>query len=154
MSPLPIVMWPDKRLRTECGLVYAFDQELRDLADVMLATMYAARGRGLAAPQVGVLKRLFVMDDGWKSGNPEPLVCVNPTVAQISTDKKSGVEQCLSIPNYPVTVKRYTEVQLRWSDLDGNVHHRALSGSAAVIAQHEADHLDGKLILEQMDHAV
>ncbi len=121
---------------------------LRRLAADMLATMYAAGGRGLAAPQVGVLFRVFVMDAGWKDGRPDPLVMLDPEILWRSPQMDSGAEQCLSVPDRVVAVSRPVTIDLGWYDLDGRHHLRQMSGTEARIAQHEADHLDGRLILE------
>lgn len=150
MAILPIVTHPDARLRAVCAPLGAVDEGVRRLAADMLETMYAAPGRGLAAPQVGVLRRLFVMDPGWKDGVPEPLVCIDPEIADPSSETATRTEGCLSIPDHPVAVTRPAEVTLRWTGLDGVRQERRLTGLAATVAQHEADHLDGRLIL---DHA-
>lgn len=149
MAVLPIVTHPDARLRALCAPVGAVDDETRRLAADMLDTMYAAPGRGLAAPQVGVLRRLFVMDPGWRDGAPEPLVCIDPEIADPSEETATSTESCLSIPGEPRAVTRPAAVTLRWTDLDGVRHARRLTGFAAVVAQHEADHLDGVLILDR-----
>jgi peptide deformylase len=153
MPVLPIVTVPDDRLRAVSAPVGAVDDAVRRLAADMLDTMYAAPGRGLAAPQVGVLRRLFVMDPGWKDGALEPLVCIDPEIADPSPDTATRIEGCLSIPDHPVAVTRPAAVTLRWTDLDGARHERRLTGFAAVVAQHEADHLDGRLILDHAPHA-
>lgn len=147
MSLRDIVFWPDARLEQICDRADPSDPALARLADDMLETMYAAPGRGLAAPQVGVLTRLFVMDAGWKAGTPDPLVCVNPVLQPLGAAVRSGEERCLSIPDTPMIVTRPARVRLSWTTLDGRAETRELDGEAAVIAQHEADHLDGRLIL-------
>ena len=115
----------------------------------MLETMYAAPGRGLAGPQVGVMKRLFVMDPTWKEGSPAPLVCLDPEIMWRSDDTAAGPEGCLSIPGVLTVVERATSVQLRWRDLDGALHDQVLTGFAAICAQHELDHLDGIVTLQR-----
>jgi peptide deformylase len=151
MSLLPIRLWPDPVLARRAEPVTAFDASLRLLADDMLETMYAAPGRGLAAPQVGVLRRLFVMDVGWKEGTPTPLVIVNPVLSQPSADTAVLGEGCLSIPEVLADVRRPAEVTLDWQDLEGQLHSARLTGFAARCAQHEADHLDGVLTLDRLD---
>jgi len=94
---LPIVLWPDPRLRETCAPVTDL-ADVQTLAADMLETMYDAPGRGLAAPQVGVMVRMFVMDAGWKEGKSDPLVCINPMFQEISEDRVAGEEGCLSIP--------------------------------------------------------
>jgi len=151
MSLLPILCYPDARLRRICLPVGTPGDEIRQLAADMLETMYAAPGRGLAAPQVGVLKRLFVMDPGWKEGAPAPLICLDPEILDASDEQATGPEGCLSIPDLPVSVSRPAWVLLRWHGLDGQMYTEKLTGMAAVCAQHELDHLNGRLIIDLMD---
>lgn len=142
---LPIRQVPDAILRRLCTPVAAFDADLAQLHDNMLATMYAAPGRGLAAPQVGVTQRLFVMDVTWKEGTPTPQVFVNPEVLEVSDDVVTQDEGCLSIPGDLVPVTRPASVSLRWQDLDGLTHNGQFSGFSAACVQHEIDHLNGIL---------
>jgi peptide deformylase len=153
MAVLHIVTHPDPRLRAVCAPVGAVDDAVRALAADMLETMYAAPGRGLAAPQVGVLRRLFVMDPGWRDGAPEPLVCIDPELTDPSAETATRTEGCLSIPDLPLPVARPAEITLRWTGLDGRRQERRLTGFAATVAQHEADHLDGVLILDRVEGA-
>lgn len=148
MAVLPVVLYPDPRLRALCAPVGQVDDAIRALAADMLETMYAAPGRGLAGPQVGVLRRIFVMDPGWREGTPEPLVCIDPEIADPSAEVATREEGCLSIPGRPVAVTRPAAITLRWTGLYGARQERRLAGFAAVVAQHEADHLDGRLILD------
>lgn len=149
MSVLPILEWPDPRLSRVCDPVG--DEDLSQLIADMFDTMYAAPGRGLAAPQVGVLKRLFVMDPGWKDGDRMPTVCIDPEIVEQSEEMETGVEGCLSIPDVPLSVTRPARVVMRWTDADGNRADHALEGFAAKCAQHELDHLNGKVIFNRVD---
>lgn len=151
MPLLPIVQFPDPMLRRPCTPVPGIDDELRQLATDMLETMYAAPGRGLAGPQVAVARRLFVMDCTWKEGNPSPRVCVNPVIIDASDTLVVNTEGCLSIPGVPAQVARPDWVLLRWTDLDGHEHEQRLDGFEAVCAQHELDHLNGRLCIDLMD---
>ena len=145
----PIVQIPDPVLRETCAPVEAFDAALRDLADDMLATMYDAPGRGLAAPQIGQPIRLFVMDVGWKEGEPRPQVFVNPEIVEASEERVTREEGCLSIPGRLSRVSRPAEVALRWQDLDGAPREGRFDGFAATCVQHELDHLDGVLCTDR-----
>ena len=146
---LPIMTYPDPVLQARAEPAgYLAWPELAQLAADLLATMYAAGGRGLAAPQVGVLRRIFVMDAGWKEGRPDPLVLVDPEIAMRSTLCDTAEERCLSIPDRPVMVRRPTGIEILSYDLDGMRISRALQGVPARIAQHEHDHLEGRLILD------
>ena len=150
MAVLPILHLPDPRLRQVCAAVDRFDPALKQLTDDLLETMYAAKGRGLAAPQVGVMQRVFVMDAGWKEGRPSPLVCVNPVIKDASGAAVS-VEGCLSIPDRPVRIERPAVVRLAWQDLAGRDCEGFFEGFAATCVQHERDHLDGILCIDYPD---
>lgn len=145
MSLLTIRTVPDDILRTVCEPVTAFDAALTHLSKDMLATMYNAPGRGLAAPQVGVTKRMFVMDVSWKTGEPTPEVFVNPVVISKSDTLVTQDEGCLSIPDRIIPVTRPAEVRLSWMTLEGDTVTRDFTGFAAACVQHEIDHLDGVL---------
>lgn len=147
MSVLPVLRWPDERLKQVCGPVSG---DVSALAADMLHTMYAAKGRGLAAPQVGQMLRLFVMDTTWKEGARAPRVFVNPEITPVSERMDSGEEACLSIPGVAARVLRPAEVLIRWSDLDGTRQEERLTGFAARCVQHEVDHLDGLVIFDRL----
>ena len=120
-----------------------------DLIRDMFETMYAGPGRGLAAPQVGVLKRLFVMDCGWKDGEMTPMVCINPEIIPAGA-MVPGEEGCLSIPGVLVEVMRPERIVLRFSDQDGMRQEMELDGFEARCAQHELDHLDGLVTFDRL----
>jgi peptide deformylase len=116
----------------------------------MLETMYAAPGRGLAGPQVGVLRRIFVMDVAWKDGTPEPMVFLDPEIVWRSDETRTGTEGCLSIPGVTAEVERAAELEVTWRDLDGARHARRFDGFAAICIQHENDHLDGLVTFDRV----
>ncbi|MGP3696992.1 peptide deformylase [Rhodobacter sp. NSM] len=149
MAIRPILRWPDPRLSQACGPAVP-GPELDALAADMLATMYHAEGRGLAAPQVGEMVRLFVMDAVWKDGPAEPQVFVNPEILSLSEERVEGVEGCLSIPGVRTLIVRAPEIRLRWTSLFGAVQEATLSGFPAICAQHEIDHLDGIVTLDRL----
>lgn len=146
---LPILRWPDVRLSRPCAPAVP-GPALAALAHDMLETMYDAPGRGLAAPQVGHLLRLFVMDVGWKEGPRDPLVVVNPEILWLSETRVTGPEGCLSIPGPVTEIARAPEIRMRWTDALGAPQEALLSGFAAICAQHEYDHLDGILTLDRL----
>jgi peptide deformylase len=147
----PILIHPDPRLKTVAGPVADIDDDLRHLADDMLETMYDAPGSGLAAPQVGVLARMFVMDCAKKEGtDPHPMVLVNPELVAASEETKMFEEGCLSIPEIYADVERPAEVTMRWLGLDGEEHEQTFDGFSAVCAQHELDHLNGRLYIDYL----
>jgi peptide deformylase len=151
MAILPILRYPDPRLRRLAVSVGTVTGEVRALARDMLETMYAAPGRGLAGPQVAVLRRLFVIDVTWKEGARDPRVFLDPELIDASEATHTGAEGCLSIPGVPAQVTRPAEVMLAWTDLDGTRRTERLTGAEAVCAQHELDHLNGRLILDLMN---
>ena len=145
----PILIHPDPRLKKVCEPVTEITAEIRRLAEDMLETMYDAPGIGLAAPQVGVTRRILVMDC-IKDGPPEPLVLINPQLVWASEDQSIYEEGCLSIPDQYAEVKRPAEVRVAWTDLDGATQERHFSGLWATCVQHEIDHLDGKLFIDYL----
>lgn len=145
---LPLVFYPDERLTQGCAEVEAFDKELAELARDMTLTMYLCGGVGLAAPQVGQLKRLVVCD--WSEKRDTPTVMVNPEVVAASEQSVRLEEACLSIPGGKVHVYRPEHVTVRYQDIKGKSRDEALTGWPARIAQHEIDHLDGQLMLDKV----
>jgi len=150
MAVLPILRWPDVRLATRCMPVGPVDDATARLASDMLETMYAAPGRGLAAPQVGVLRRIFVLDTTWKEGTRSPRVCIDPDILWMSDTRAEGPEGCLSIPGVTMQVRRAQAIRLRWTGLDGKLHEQELHDFDAICAQHEFDHLDGIVIFDRI----
>ncbi len=151
MTKRTILLHPDPRLKAVCDPVDAFDKDLRALADDMLETMYDAPGIGLAAPQVGVMNRMLVMDcvkDDLAAA--EPMVLINPRVIDASTDLNVYDEGCLSIPDQYAEVERPARVKLEWSDLDGKTVQKEFDGLWATCVQHEIDHLNGKLFIDYL----
>ncbi len=145
----PILIHPDPRLKKVCAPVTDLSDDLRALAEDMLETMYDAPGIGLAAPQVGVLDRLIVMDCV-KDDDPEPMVMFNPEVLSSSEDLNVYEEGCLSIPEQFAEVTRPAEVRVGWIDMDGNPQEKDFDGLWATCVQHEIDHLNGKLFIDYL----
>lgn len=146
----PIVLWPDPVLSTPADPVGEIDAETLILVADMLETMYAAPGRGLAAPQVGVSRRLFVMDTTWKDGERAPRVVVDPEIVDRSNETATCEEGCLSIPGVLVPVERPAEITMRWRDETGAVREERLTGFDAICAQHEFDHLEGRVTFDRV----
>lgn len=151
MSVLDIVHWPDPRLTEICPPVPEITPEVEALAADMLETMYAAKGRGLAAPQVGAMLRVFVMDTGWKEGKSDPLVCINPMLQEVSEERATREEGCLSILGVTAEISRPAQVQMMWTGLNGGRYVQSFSGFAAACVQHELDHLDGVVTFDHLD---
>jgi len=150
MARLPLVIAPDPVLKKKTEPVADIDDDIRRLMDDMAETMYAERGMGLAAPQVGVLKRVFVMDSGQDGGARRLVKLANPEIVLASDETKFYEEGCLSIPGQFAEVKRPAAVKLRYLDYDGNVQEIEDDGLIAVIAQHEIDHLNGILFVDHL----
>lgn len=150
IESLLVICYPDARLRKTSVPVEAFDDDLRRLADRMLALMADHRGVGLAAPQVGVNLRLFVCNP---SGEPDgQRVYVNPVITEM-VGAAEGDEGCLSLPDVTVPIRRAPRCRLRAFDLTGTPLEREGQDLDARVWQHEVDHLDGILIIDKMPPA-
>jgi peptide deformylase len=148
---LPILLHPDPRLKKTCDPVTDLSDELRVLADNMLDTMYDAPGIGLAAPQVGVLSRLIVLDcvkD--EDAKARPLVMFNPEIIASSDETNVYEEGCLSIPDHFGEVTRPKAVKVAWLDQNGNPREEEFDNLWATCVQHEIDHLNGKLFIDYL----
>ena len=151
MALRDIILHPDPRLKTLAKPVEEVNDDIRRLADDMLETMYHAPGIGLAAPQVGILKRVLVMDCvKEEDAAPRPMVLIDPEITWSSEDLSTYEEGCLSIPDQYADVDRPAEVEVRWLGLDGAKHSERFDGLWATCVQHEIDHLDGKLFIDYL----
>jgi peptide deformylase len=155
MALLPIVTLPDQRLREHSAFVEGVDSSIRTLMDDMLATMYDAPGIGLAAIQVGVAKRVIVMDVGKKRGEEEeevkdPIFLVNPEIVRVSEETSVYEEGCLSIPDFYAEVERPARVRVRYLDRTGAMQELEADGLLATCVQHEIDHLNGVLFIDHI----
>lgn len=147
MSKLEILEYPDERLRTVAKPVERFDDELRQLVDDMLETMYDAQGIGLAATQVNVHQRLLVLDVS--ETRDAPRVYINPQIVE-SDGTETCEEGCLSVPGIYAEVSRADRIRVVASDVQGQLFEEELSGLHAVCLQHEMDHLKGKLFVDYL----
>ena len=155
MAILPIVEVPDPRLRQISKPVDQVDDDLRRLIDDMFETMYAAPGIGLAAIQVGVPKRVLVIDlqeQENEDGEPvrEPRVFINPEILETSDHDVPYNEGCLSVPEMYAEVDRPDRIRARWLDRDGTQKEEEITGLLAVCLQHEMDHLNGVLFIDHL----
>ena len=146
----PILIHPDPRLKKLCDPVTNITADLRKLAADMLETMYDAPGIGLAAPQVGVTKRLIVMDCMKVPDAPRPLILFNPEVTWTSDNLNTYEEGCLSIPDQYADVSRPDRATVRWLDETGAAQEETFEGLWATCVQHEIDHLNGKLFIDYL----
>lgn len=163
MSKLKVLTYPDPRLREVSKEVKKFDSELKKFSLDLLETMYEENGIGLAAPQVGELKRMLVIDTRPRdtSRYPEnqmteleskvtqPLVIINPVIKKFK-GKTTYDEGCLSVPSFYDTVERHEWIQLEYQDIQGNKQVFETDGLLAICVQHEMDHLDGTLFIDHL----
>jgi peptide deformylase len=150
MPAHPLVILPDPQLRQVSAPIGEITDEIRALARDMLETMYEAPGIGLAAIQIGVPKRLVVVDLAKPDEERRPMVLVNPEVTWASEDKKVYEEGCLSIPEFYEEVERPAQIKFRYRDLDGNTVDAEADGVLATCVQHEIDHLNGVLFIDYL----
>lgn len=150
MSKLPIITLPDPILRKISTPVEMVDEEVRRLMDDMLETMYAAPGVGLAAIQVGIPKRILVVDVAGENEAPQPLAMANPEIVRLSDATRVYEEGCLSIPDVRVEIERPASVTVGYVDREGKQRELEADGLLATALQHEINHLDGKLIIDFM----
>lgn len=151
MALLPILHYPDKRLHLKALPIDKVDDTIKKLAKDMAETMYNSKGLGLAASQVNVQKRMFLMD---LSADDEPknlLVFINPEII-FKNGEVVGEEGCLSVPGIYETVKRAETIRVKYLDLDANTHEIECNGLMAVCIQHEIDHLNGKVFVDYLSN--
>lgn len=166
---IDILIYPHPVLKTVAEKVVSFDQHLKEFCSNMIKTMYNAPGIGLAAPQVGISKRIFICDVDYErtkigEDNPEteetedliyelkhlnPKIYINPELV-VTEGETSYEEGCLSLPGVFDTVKRHKKIELQYQDLNGKIHYEAAEGLHSICAQHEIDHLDGIMFIERL----
>ena len=150
MTVREIIKLPDKRLRLVSEPVKRIDASLRKLVEDMFETLYAAPGIGLAGIQVGVAKRVIIMDLSKKDDTRKPEVFINPEITWASEEKSTYEEGCLSIPEYYEEVERPAVVKVKYLDLEGKAREVEASGLLATCLQHEIDHLNGILFIDHI----
>jgi peptide deformylase len=150
MTIRPLVIIPDSKLRLVSEPVKEITQEIRQLADDMLETMYDAPGVGLAAIQIGVPVRMVTMDVTKTDDERQPMVLINPEVTWTSEEKRVYEEGCLSIPEYYEEVERPDRIRFRYMNLAGETIEQEADGLMATCVQHEIDHLNGVLFIDYL----
>ena len=148
MGVRKVRLWPDLVLTQTCARVELSEPNLNELIKDMFDSMYNANGRGLAAPQIGVMKQIFVVDMTWKESTRDPCVFINPQITETFGDTVVMIEQCLSIPDTPMPVARPERIYLHWSNIDGELASAFFDGILARCIQHELDHLNGTVIFD------
>ena len=150
MAKREILVLPDPRLRQVADPIDKIDESVKKLAKDMLDTMYDAPGIGLAATQLGEMKRLVVMDLAKEGEKPDPIVMINPEILKYSDETTTSEEGCLSIPEIYYDVERPAEITVKFTDLEGETVERDATDRLAICIQHELDHLDGVLYIDYL----
>ena len=150
MAVLPLVIAPDERLNTPSEPVSEVTDEIRALASDMLETMYANKGIGLAAVQVGVHKRVIVVDVAQVDDRNEPITLINPEVIEHSEERQGYQEGCLSFPDQYSEVERPAVITVKYLDENGETKQLEADGLLAVCIQHEIDHTDGVVFVDHV----
>ena len=153
MAVLKLYEYPDEVLRQKCERVSKIDDELRKFLDDMLETMYVDKGCGLAAPQVGVTKRIIVLDPNPSDEDlsaRRPMYLINPEIIWRSEEKVLFNEGCLSLPDQRAEVERHERVRVHYIDYNGKEREILADELLAIILQHEIDHLDGILYIDHL----
>jgi peptide deformylase len=144
-----ILIWPDPILKKKASPVARVDEPIRALVKDLFETMYAADGVGLAAPQIGVLRRVIVVDTRPRQPESQPLAMINPEIVAMEGETTYN-EGCLSIPGEAEDVDRAAVVTVRYLDVDGNEQTLVAEGLLAIAVQHETDHLDGTMFVDRI----
>ncbi len=153
MALRPILVIPDTKLRQRAALVATVDAEVRQLVEDMFETMYKAPGIGLAAPQIGVMRRVVVLDVAKRrdeEASAEPMVLINPEITYASQETAVHEEGCLSIPDFYEDVERPAVIHVSCLDRDGTPTRIEADGILSVCIQHEIDHLNGVLFIDHI----
>ena len=153
MAVLKLYEYPDEVLRQKCERVTKVDDELRKFLDDMLETMYVDKGCGLAAPQVGVTKRIIVLDPNPSDEDlsvRRPMFLINPEIVWRSEETVLFNEGCLSLPGQRADVERYERLRVHFTDYNGKEQEILADELLAIILQHEIDHLDGVLYIDHL----
>ncbi len=150
MAKREIIIAPDPRLKKVCAAVDAVDEDLATLMSDMLETMYMAPGLGLAAPQVGVAKRIIVVDVARDEEEPAPYKLVNPEIIWQSEETKVHEEGCLSLPKYFEDLTRPDRIRVQFLDETNTEQELEADGLLSVVIQHEMDHLEGVLFVDHI----
>ena len=150
MSRLPLVIAPDPSLKLKAKSVERVDRNIRKLMDDMLETMYAAPGIGLAAIQIGIPKRIIVLDIAQKEGPKNPMFFINPEIINKSENNSTYEEGCLSVPGQFAEIDRPDKCHIKYLDYYGQSKEIKAEGMLATCIQHEMDHLEGILFIDYL----
>ena len=149
MAIRKILKFPDQNLRTKAEVIETFDAALKALTDDMFETMHSVNGIGLAATQIGISKRVAVIDISQEKN--EPFVIINPEIEILDTSKNEDYDEgCLSVPGFFETISRPSDIKLTYQDLSGEKKEIKPEGLLTKVVQHELDHLNGRLFVDQI----
>ena len=149
MAIRKILKFPDQNLRTKAEVIETFDAALKALTDDMFETMHSVNGIGLAATQIGISKRVAVIDISQEKN--EPFVIINPEIEILDTSKKEDYDEgCLSVPGFFETISRPSDIKLTYQDLNGEKKEIKPEGLLTKVVQHELDHLNGRLFVDHI----
>ncbi len=158
MAVLDLVLYPDKRLKMRCDEILHFNQELERQCQDMFDSMSFHKGIGLAASQVGIMKRMFTMDitefNGATCMMDQKYCFVNPEIEYLIEDLSQYDEGCLSFPNQNALISRCAKIKIKYRDVHGNFRENIADGIAATCIQHEFDHLNGIVISDRVDSII
>ncbi len=150
MSIKPVITVPDEILRKKSASIENVDDNVKKLAKDLLDTMYKSNGIGLAAVQIGILKRILVIDVSTKDEKKNPLCFINPKIKNFSDEKSVYEEGCLSIPDTFIEIERPKICEVEYIDINGKLKNIECDGLLSTCLQHEINHLDGKLIIDNL----
>lgn len=150
MTVLPIIVAPDPRLKIKAKAIDAVDDDVRQLMDDMLETMYVANGIGLAAPQVEDERRVIVVDVARPEEDPQPMFFANPQIIGVADEDRIHEEGCLSLPEHYAEVMRPDVIKVRYLDRNNEIREIEADGLLSTCIQHEIDHLDGILFVDHV----
>ena len=150
MAVLPIIIAPDPRLKKKCTPIEQVDDDIATLMADMLETMYLAPGIGLAAPQIGVTKKVIVVDTSGKDENPAPIKMANPEILSASEELGTYEEGCLSLPDHYAEVERPAKIKVGYLDENNAQQELEAEELLAICIQHEMDHLNGVLFVDHV----
>ncbi len=149
MAPLQLVIAPNPIFKHTAEPVTDFDEDLEKLTSEMLETLYTERGIGMAAPMVGITKRIIVIDLQ-EEGRRSPLICINPGIEHLSATMSSNEEASLCFPGIRASITRPDEITLRYQDTNGDFHTLDAAGWLSTVIQHEMEYLDGRTFLDNL----
>lgn len=150
INNIDTIKFPDPRLKKKADLVENIDQDTKEIIESMVSTMYRENGIGLAANQIGILKRIIIIDVDYSSSRKSLYKLINPKIIWASEEKVTSQEGCLSLPNVYSYVQRASQILLKYLDENNNYKEINVTGLLSICIQHEIDHLNGILFIDHL----